>query len=133
MDIALEVVQWVVIVVLGLLSSFEYFFIANLMEQIDLLSDRFLRLLNDQRPQTPNHSLERIRSWRGDVRLKSKALEWRSLPHFLPHMLWQYKELMRHHSFRALLRRILNIQRLKTEHHFRDYTYRKNNNKKLKG
>ena len=71
--ITLEVIQWVVIVVLVCLVVIEYMFISNLMEQIDLLSDRFLRLLNDQdQRNSGNHSLERIRSWRSDIRLKSK-------------------------------------------------------------
>ena len=69
LSITIEVFQWVVIGVLVCLVVIEYFFISSLMEQIDLLSDRFIRLLNDN-PQS--QSVERIRAWRGDVRLKSK-------------------------------------------------------------
>ena len=86
MDIAtiIEVVQWVVIVVLVCLVVIEYFFISSLMEQIDLLTDRFLRLLNDQEQRdTANHSLERVRSWRGDITPQVETLsnEGEVFPH----------------------------------------------------
>ena len=47
------------IVCSGGLVLLEYFFISSLMEQIDLLNDRFLRLLNDN-PQS--QTMEHIRS-----------------------------------------------------------------------
>ena len=44
---------------------------------------------------------------------------------WLPHRVWQYRELIRHHTIRALLRRIpKHVRRIISEHHFRDYTYR---------
>lgn len=43
----------------------------------------------------------------------------------LPHRVWQYRELIRHHTLRALMRRVpRHVRRLIVEHHFRDYTYR---------
>jgi hypothetical protein len=44
---------------------------------------------------------------------------------WLPFRVWQYRELIRHHTLRALIRRIpKHVHRIIVEHHFRDYTYR---------
>jgi len=65
----LEYVEWFILICLMVVVGFEYLIITMLMQQIDEINERLIRLLNDE-PQSK--SLERIRGWRQDPKLRWK-------------------------------------------------------------